>query len=153
MSSALPPIERAVCGIVGCSTGLLITFSVACINPIQEKTATQPQMSMEQMQQQQVKQQEQEQMRQSMMQQVMLPDARERLARIAIVKPEKARAIEDMVIQMAQRGQLAAKIDEDKLIDLLNQVGVTEEKQRTKVTMKRRTYFSDEDDDDDDDDF
>ncbi|ETI53334.1 hypothetical protein, variant 3 [Phytophthora nicotianae] len=75
------------------------------------------------------------------------------VARIAIVKPEKARAIEDMVIQMAQRGQLAAKIDEDKLIDLLNQVGVTEEKQRTKVTMKRRTYFSDEDNDDDDDDF
>ncbi|EEY63116.1 uncharacterized protein PITG_14768 [Phytophthora infestans T30-4] len=118
-----------------------------------KKSATQPQMSMEQMQQQQMKQQEQEQMRQSLVQQVMLPDARERLARIAIVKPEKARAIEDMVIQMAQRGQLAAKIDEDKLIDLLNQVGVNEEKQRTKVTMKRRTYFSDEDDDDDDDDF
>ncbi|KAF1324342.1 DNA-binding tfar19-related protein, partial [Globisporangium splendens] len=72
-------------------------------------------------------------------------------ALIAIVKPEKARAIEDMVIQMAQRGQLAAKIDEDKLIDLLNRAGETEEKQRTKVTMKRRTYFSDEDDDDDDD--
>ncbi|KAI9982479.1 hypothetical protein PInf_008423 [Phytophthora infestans] len=112
-----------------------------------KKSATQPQMSMEQMQQQQMKQQEQEQMRQSLVQQVMLPDARERCT------PKKARAIEDMVIQMAQRGQLAAKIDEDKLIDLLNQVGVNEEKQRTKVTMKRRTYFSDEDDDDDDDDF
>lgn len=59
------------------------------------------------------------------------------VSRIAIVKPDKARAIEDMVIQMAQRGQLAAKIDEDKLIDLLNQVGVTEEKQRTKVTVRR----------------
>jgi len=59
------------------------------------------------------------------------------VARIAIVKPEKARAIEDMVIQMAQRGQLAAKIDEDKLIDLLNQVGINEEKQRTKVTVRR----------------
>lgn len=58
------------------------------------------------------------------------------MSRIAIVKPDKARAIEDMVIQMAQRGQLAAKIDEDKLIDLLNQVGVTEEKQRTKVTVR-----------------
>lgn len=58
------------------------------------------------------------------------------VSRIAIVKPDKARAIEDMVIQMAQRGQLAAKIDEDKLIDLLNQVGVTEEKQRTKVTVR-----------------
>ncbi|KAL8006186.1 putative PDCD5-like superfamily protein [Plasmopara halstedii] len=108
---------------------------------------------MEQMQQQQMKQQEQDQMRQHIMQQVMLPNARERLARIAIVKPEKARAIEDLVAQMAQRGQLAAKIDEDKLIELLNQVGVSEENQRTKVTMKRRTYFDDDDEDDDDDDF
>ncbi|RLN93414.1 hypothetical protein BBJ28_00006926 [Nothophytophthora sp. Chile5] len=58
------------------------------------------------------------------------------VARVAIVKPEKARAIEDMVVQMAQRGQLAAKIDEEKLIDLLNQVGVNEEKQRTKVTVR-----------------
>ncbi|KAI9919747.1 hypothetical protein PsorP6_017613 [Peronosclerospora sorghi] len=119
----------------------------------QSETTSQPPMSMEQVQQQQRKKQEQEQMRQSMIQQVMLPDARERLARIAIVKPDKARAIEEMVLQMAQRGQLAAKLDEQKLIDLLNQVGVTEENQRTKVTMKRRTYFSDEDDEDDDDDF
>ncbi|KAL7685369.1 putative PDCD5-like superfamily protein [Plasmopara halstedii] len=96
---------------------------------------------------------QQDQMRQHIMQQVMLPNARERLARIAIVKPEKARAIEDLVAQMAQRGQLAAKIDEDKLIELLNQVGVSEENQRTKVTMKRRTYFDDDDEDDDDDDF
>lgn len=98
------------------------------------------------------------------------------VSRIAMVKPEKARAIEDMVIQMAQRGQLAAKIGEEQLIDLLSRAGETEEKQRTKVTvrtsalmdgwlcyadgcsqqvrhvqMKRRTYFSDEDEDDDDD--
>ncbi|GAB9466209.1 hypothetical protein Gpo141_00003587 [Globisporangium polare] len=107
--------------------------------------------SMEQMQADQMKQKEQEQMRSSIVSQVMQPEARERLSRIAIVKPEKARAIEDMVIQMAQRGQLAAKIDEEKLIDLLARAGETEEKQRTKVTMKRRTYFSDEEDDDDDD--
>uniref|UniRef100_K3WXD1 Programmed cell death protein 5 n=1 Tax=Globisporangium ultimum (strain ATCC 200006 / CBS 805.95 / DAOM BR144) TaxID=431595 RepID=K3WXD1_GLOUD len=109
------------------------------------------QKTMEQMQAEQMKAKEQEQMRASLISQVLQPEARERLSRIAIVKPEKARAIEDMVIQMAQRGQLAAKIDEDKLIDLLNRAGETEEKQRTKVTMKRRTYFSDEDDDDDDD--
>jgi programmed cell death protein 5 len=58
-----------------------------------------------------------------------------------------------MVIQMAQRGQLTAKITEEKLIELLEKVGGNEEKTRTKVTMKRRTYFSDEDQEDDDDDF
>lgn len=62
--------------------------------------------------------------------------AARKVSRIAIVKPEKARAIEDMVIQMAQRGQLAAKIDEDKLIELLSRAGETEEKQRTKVTVR-----------------
>ncbi|TYZ61455.1 hypothetical protein PybrP1_005309 [[Pythium] brassicae (nom. inval.)] len=88
--------------------------------------------SMEKMQAEQMKQKEQEQMRASLV-------------------TQKARAIEDMVIQMAQRGQLAAKIGEEQLIDLLSRAGETEEKQRTKVTMKRRTYFSDDDDDDDDD--
>lgn len=53
-----------------------------------------------------------------------------------MVKPEKARAIEDMVIQMAQRGQLAAKIGEEQLIDLLSRAGESEEKQRTKVTVR-----------------
>lgn len=109
---------------------------------------------------------EQEQMRASLIGQVMQPDARERrtlglasspldrmsahlslcvvvpVARIAIVKPEKARAIEDMVIQMAQRGQLAAKINEDRLIELLNQVGENEDKQRTKVTVRLYLYES-----------
>ncbi|CAI5722155.1 unnamed protein product [Peronospora destructor] len=60
-----------------------------------------------------------------------------RMARIAIVKP---RAIEEMVIQMAQKGQLAAKIDEEKLIDLLNQVGATEEQQRVKATAWKRNF-------------
>ncbi|DBA01355.1 TPA: hypothetical protein N0F65_001594 [Lagenidium giganteum] len=108
-------------------------------------------MSAEQMQAEQAKQKEQEEMRNSLMPQVMTPEARERLSRIKIVKPEKARAIEDMVLQMAQRGQLSAKIDEDRLIELLNRVGETSEKARTKITMKRRTYFSDEEEDDDDD--
>ncbi|TMW59139.1 hypothetical protein Poli38472_007284 [Pythium oligandrum] len=108
-------------------------------------------MTPEQMQAEQMKQKQNEEMRSSLLQQVLQPEARERLSRVAIVKPEKARAIEDMVLQMAQRGQLTAKIDEDRLIDLLNRAGETEEKQRTKVTMKRRTYFSDEDEDDDDD--
>ncbi|GLD97928.1 hypothetical protein PINS_up006625 [Pythium insidiosum] len=118
-------------------------------------TPGQPSMPMtpEQMQAEQMKQKQQEEMRGSLLQQVLQPEARERLSRISIVKPEKARAIEDMVIQMAQRGQLTTKIDENKLIELLNRAGETEEKQRTKVMMKRRTYFSDEEDDDDDDDF
>ena len=32
------------------------------------------------------------------------------VARIALVKPDKARGIENMVLQMAQRGQLTEKV-------------------------------------------
>jgi programmed cell death protein 5 len=56
--------------------------------------------------------------------------------RIAIVKPEKARALEDTIIQMAQRGQLPGQIDENKFIELLNRTGAAEEQQRTKVTVQ-----------------
>ena len=45
------------------------------------------------------------------------------MARIALVKPEKARAIEDMIIGAARRGALKEKVSEDSLIGLLEQVG------------------------------
>ena len=51
------------------------------------------------------------------------------------MKPEKARAIEDLVIQMAQKGQLPGQIDEKRLIDLLNRTGASEEQHRTKITV------------------
>ncbi len=41
--------------------------------------------------------------------QVLLPAARERLARIALVKPDKARGVEDLVLQAAQRGQIVER--------------------------------------------
>ncbi|RQM20790.1 hypothetical protein B5M09_003861 [Aphanomyces astaci] len=75
------------------------------------------------------------------------------MSRIAIVKPDKAAALEDTIIQMAQRGQLPGQIDEAKFIELLSRTGAAEDQQRTKVTIQRRTYFSDEEDADDDDDF
>ena len=42
--------------------------------------------------------------------QVLLPAARERLARIALVKPDKARGVEDLVLQAAQRGQIVERV-------------------------------------------
>ena len=75
------------------------------------------------------------------------------MSRIAIVKAEKARAIEDMILQMAQRGQLKSQINEAQLIDLLENVGKQEEA-KSKVSIRRKkTGFDDEDDDDDDDDW
>jgi programmed cell death protein 5 len=38
------------------------------------------------------------------------------------VKPEKGRAIEDLLIKMAQGGQINGKVDEKTLIGFLNQI-------------------------------
>ncbi|KAJ7959264.1 DNA-binding protein [Quillaja saponaria] len=42
--------------------------------------------------------------------QLLSSEARERLARIALVKPEKARGVEDVIIRAAQMGQIAEKV-------------------------------------------
>eukprot|EP00124_Ichthyophonus_hoferi_P003061 Ihof_evm2s243 gene=Ihof_evmTU2s243 len=66
-------------------------------------------------------QQEQE-MRNSLLLQILTQDARARLGRIKSVKPEKAQAVEELLIRMARAGQLPGKIDEPQLITLLDQV-------------------------------
>ena len=66
------------------------------------------------------------------------------MARIALVKPEKARAIEDMIINAARRGALGEKVSEERLIDLLEQVN-EKTAAKTKVTIQRRRAFDDDD--------
>jgi programmed cell death protein 5 len=84
--------------------------------------------------------------------QVMLPAAAERLATVSLVKPEKARSVEDYIINAAQTGKLPGKVSEEQLKDLL--VQVTEQTQKnTKVTITRRRHAFDSDDDEGDDDF
>nr|GEY16783.1 DNA-binding protein [Tanacetum cinerariifolium] len=48
--------------------------------------------------------------RQMMLSQILSSQARERLARIALVKPEKARGVEDVILRAAQMGQIAEKV-------------------------------------------
>ena len=62
------------------------------------------------------------------------------VSRIKLVKPEKARQVEDMVIRAAQTGQLGQKIDEDKLISLLEQIG-EKKAAPTKITVNAFSYL------------
>lgn len=55
------------------------------------------------------------------------------MARISLVKPEKARRVEDMIIHAAQSGQLGGKVNEASLINLLDQI--SEKQQHTKITV------------------
>ncbi|CAG8612541.1 1037_t:CDS:2, partial [Ambispora gerdemannii] len=67
-------------------------------------------------------------------------------ARISMVKEDKARTIEDLLIRMAQTGQLLGKVGESQLIDLLEQIN-QQKKPETKIVYNRRNdYDSDEED-------
>lgn len=52
--------------------------------------------------------------------------------RISIVKADKARQVEELIIRMARAGQLQGKIGESQLIDLLEQIRETQEPEATK---------------------
>lgn len=90
--------------------------------------------------------QKEQEMKHSMLAQLLDQSARARLNSIALVKPEKAKMIENMLIQMARQGQIGGKINEDSLKGLLEKVNV-QTSHSSKVKFKRR-YAMDSDDDD-----
>ncbi|RIA05495.1 hypothetical protein BRARA_K00206 [Brassica rapa] len=65
------------------------------------------------------------------------------IARIALVKPEKARGVEDVILRAAQMGQIVEKVSEERLITLLEQINSQTSKQ-TKVTIQRRRGVDDD---------
>lgn len=72
--------------------------------------------------------------------------------RISLVKPDKARVVENRIIQMAKSGALKGEqVSDKRLTDLLANMADAGTTGATKVVMKRRTYDDSDDDDDDDD--
>ncbi|KAI9136471.1 PDCD5-related protein [Paraphysoderma sedebokerense] len=93
--------------------------------------------------------QQMEDMRKTMLLTILDNEARERLSRIEMVKPQKARSVEDLLLNMARSGQLRGKISEKELIDLLENISEGErEKKEVKVVYNRRRF-----DDSDEEDF
>jgi programmed cell death protein 5 len=98
-----------------------------------------------------------EEQRRYLLSNICTPEARERLARVAIVKPDNARAVEEYLIKLARSGKMGEKVTEDRLIRILEEVsgavaGASGGAVASKVTIQRKKR-RDEDDDDDDDDF
>ncbi|XP_056268660.1 programmed cell death protein 5 [Pseudoliparis swirei] len=86
-------------------------------------------------------------MRNSILSQVLDQSARARLNNLALVKPEKANAVENYLIQMARCGSLGGKISDSGLIEILEKV--IQQTEKTTVKFNRRKVMdSDEDDDD-----
>uniref|UniRef100_F6ZDV6 Programmed cell death protein 5 n=1 Tax=Xenopus tropicalis TaxID=8364 RepID=F6ZDV6_XENTR len=86
-------------------------------------------------------------MRNNILAQVLSQAARARLNNLALVKPEKAKAVENYLIQMARFGQLGGKLSEEGLIEILEKVSQQTEKKTTVKFNRRKVMDSDEDDD------
>jgi len=99
-------------------------------------------------QNQQEAMQKQQEAKSMLLAQCMDQTARARLNTLAMTKPDKARMVESMILQTAQRGQLGGKIGEEELKGLLERVS-SQTSQKTTVKFDRRRNNLDSDDDDD----
>mmetsp|Transcript_46853 Transcript_46853/g.54299 ORF Transcript_46853/g.54299 Transcript_46853/m.54299 type:complete len:112 (+) Transcript_46853:31-366(+) len=103
--------------------------------------------SMENQQRKMAEQQEQmaraQEMRETMLKAYLDNDARERLARIKLVKPEKAQQLESHVIKLGQSGQLQEPLTEPQLVSILEKI--SDSKTETKITFVRKRADSDDD--------
>ncbi|KAK6177964.1 hypothetical protein SNE40_012818 [Patella caerulea] len=96
---------------------------------------------------QQEKQRQQADMKNSILSQVLDQSARTRLNTIAVAKPEKAKMVESMLVQMARTGQIQNKLGEDQLIGLLARVSEQTQNKTTVKFDRRRMRLDDSDED------
>mmetsp|Transcript_38493 Transcript_38493/g.89493 ORF Transcript_38493/g.89493 Transcript_38493/m.89493 type:complete len:129 (-) Transcript_38493:257-643(-) len=87
----------------------------------------------------------------SILDQALEPEARQRLNRLRLVKPDKAEEMEKSIIALAMQGRLPGPINEGKLIEMLERHGAAKAAV-AKVNIQRKKYTFDSDDDDDNDD-
>ncbi|SCU97576.1 LAMI_0F10572g1_1 [Lachancea mirantina] len=72
------------------------------------------------------------------------PLALERLSRVSLVRPDRARAVESYLQQMASRGQISQKITEADVVQILNGIARDEKKKNdTKIIFDRRETVAD----------
>lgn len=84
---------------------------------------------------------------------ILAPEARERLGRVSVVKPELARAVEDHLLGLFRSGKLREQVPEGLLMKLLEQAGGAGAGGGggpTKVVVQRKKRADDDSDNDDD---
>lgn len=90
---------------------------------------------------------QEEQMRRDVMATVLETAARERLSRIALVSPERAKKIEGILLRMAQSSQLKGRVSEEQLIGFLDQMEDSSSKTSAKkstIVFQRRKGLDDD---------
>jgi len=83
--------------------------------------------------------------RKSLINQICTPEAVDRLGRIAMVKEERARDLENRLIMLARSNQLRQRVTEQELIQLIGMLD--EKKDEQKIVFSRRKAVLDDDDD------
>ncbi|KAG9101627.1 hypothetical protein FS749_005165 [Ceratobasidium sp. UAMH 11750] len=90
--------------------------------------------------------QSEDQMKRDLLATVLDSAARERLARISLVRPALSGQIEQILLRMAQTGQLRGRVTEQQLIGLLEQAEGSQAKNvPKKVVYQRRKELDDDD--------
>lgn len=109
------------------------------------------QRQMQQQQQQEEKLKAIEEQRRMAMRSLLSPEAHQRLSRIQLVKPEKAIATENFIIQATRSGALQPPVSDAALIQVLERISGTQTGTNTpapKVVIQRRRFDDDDSDDD-----
>lgn len=90
----------------------------------------------------------QENMTITILNRVLTNEARERLSRVKIVRPDRAQAVENYIIKLYSMGQIHQKLGEKDIVQILDGLSRdSQQKQQTKITFNRKN-IADEDDDD-----
>ncbi|MFH4973676.1 hypothetical protein AB6A40_000385 [Gnathostoma spinigerum] len=87
---------------------------------------------------------QQETIKNSILSQVLDQQAMVRLSNIAAAKPEKAQRVENLIVEMARRGQIAGKLNDESLRQLLDRIS-EQTKKTTTVKFDRRRAAIDSD--------
>jgi programmed cell death protein 5 len=72
--------------------------------------------------------------RQEILRRIFTPEARERLGRLKMAKPDVAQAVEQQVIQLASTGRLGRPVDDAMLRALLERI--SPERREVKITRR-----------------
>jgi len=89
---------------------------------IRKKKLEEMQRRAQEEQQQEQQQYNAELQKQTILRGLLTPDARERLGRVKMARPDFGSQVENLIIQLAQQGRIKQKIDEPTLVGLLKQI-------------------------------
>mmetsp|Transcript_685 Transcript_685/g.754 ORF Transcript_685/g.754 Transcript_685/m.754 type:complete len:135 (+) Transcript_685:101-505(+) len=95
----------------------------------------------------------QQDQKRAILEQALTSEALARLGTIRLVKPDKVSAVESLITSMAMSGKLTGRINEGKLIEMLEGIGAKQKSASTSsISIQRKKYNFDSDSSDNDDD-